>query len=92
MRIICWLQVYKAFDEEEGTEVAWNQVQLLTYRCTDRISCHLATRVHNSSPAPVRSSPARGGCANPLSRTYIGAAATVCVCCASCCSRWDSDK
>ena len=23
------LQVYKAFDEEEGTEVAWNQVQLL---------------------------------------------------------------
>ena len=22
------LQVYKAFDEEEGTEVAWNQVQL----------------------------------------------------------------
>jgi hypothetical protein len=25
---LCWLQVYKAFDEEEGTEVAWNQVQL----------------------------------------------------------------
>ena len=27
--LLVWLQVYKAFDEEEGTEVAWNQVPAL---------------------------------------------------------------